>query len=57
MKLNIDTLQSYLQEEYGDRQFWLPPLQRIIKHKDRMNKWELKAVQQTLREIEISVKP
>lgn len=57
MKLNIDTLQSYLQEEYSDRQFWLPPLQRIIKHKDRMNKWELKAVQQTLREIEISVKP
>lgn len=52
INLNIDTLRTYLQENYGPMSAWLPPLQRMIGNHDRMTRWELAAVKRVIREVD-----
>lgn len=51
INLNVDTLRSYLQENYGSMNTWLPPLQRMIDNQDRMTRWEHAAVKQVIKEV------
>lgn len=51
INLNVDTLRSYLQENYGPAENWLLPLQRMMGNRDRMSKWELAAVKRVIREV------